>query len=61
MAVSPSVRLAALALSSFLVLAAPGCKKDTTPKGAEATEEPGALAEDGTDSASAETDASVEK
>lgn len=61
MAVSLSVRLSAVALAGLLALAtsASGCKKETDPKATDAPDDPALLAEDGTDSASAETDTEV--
>ena len=59
MAVSPSVRLSAVVLTSFLVLAASACKKESATPSTPATDDPSLLAEDGTDSASAETDTEV--
>jgi hypothetical protein len=58
MVVSSRIRLSAVLLTSVLVLAAWASKKDTTPK-PESTDDPATLAEDGTDSATAETDAEV--
>jgi hypothetical protein len=57
MVVAP--KIVAVLLTSVLVLAASGCKKDKAPKPEDSPDDPAVLAEDGTDSATAETDAEV--
>ena len=59
MVVSRPARLAALAITGALVLAATSCKKDTTGKDPTLADDPALLAEDGTDSATVETDTEV--
>jgi hypothetical protein len=60
MATSPSTRLSAVLLTSFLVLATAACKKDRRDDpDVDGPDTPSRLAEDGTDSATAETDAEV--
>lgn len=59
MVVPSSSRLLAVLLTSAFVVGTAACKKDTTDPTVEVADDPSLLAEDGTDSAAAETDAEV--